>query len=33
MMDELKEVDLKSTTNQSRILFIEPYACQMNVAD
>lgn len=33
MMDELKDVDLKSTTNQTRKLFIETYGCQMNVAD
>ena len=33
MMDELKDVDLKSTTNQTRNLFIETYGCQMNVAD
>ena len=32
-MDELKDVDLKSTTNQTRKLFIETYGCQMNVAD
>lgn len=33
MMNELKDVDLKSTTNQTRKLFIETYGCQMNVAD
>ena len=33
MMDELKDVDLKSTTNQTRKLLIETYGCQMNVAD
>lgn len=33
MMDELKDVDLKSTTAQTRKLFIETYGCQMNVAD
>ena len=32
-MDKLKDVDLKSTTNQTRKLFIETYGCQMNVAD
>lgn len=33
MKDELKDVDLKSTTAQTRKLFIETYGCQMNVAD
>lgn len=32
-MEELKDVDLKSTTNLTRKLFVETYGCQMNVAD
>lgn len=33
MMNELNDVDLKSTITQTKKLFIETYGCQMNVAD